>query len=64
MDDIIFDYRSLGKELAVSPEIINRFEQEASDEFPSDSMLMEIHVLRAIKTYAKATERKIISVSY
>ena len=56
MENLMFNYRSLGEELAVSPEIIQQFEQEAHKEFPSDNMLMEIHILRAVKTYAKTTE--------
>ena len=51
MENAIFDYRSLGKELAVPDEIIHKFEQEACDEFPFDNMMMEIHILRAIKAY-------------
>jgi len=57
----MFDYRSLGEKLAVPLEIIQQFEQEAYKEFPFDNMLMEIHILRAVKSYAKTTER-VISV--
>jgi hypothetical protein len=53
MEDLIFDYKSLGGDLAVPMEIIKKFEKEACHEFPFDNMLMEIHVLRAIKNYAK-----------
>jgi hypothetical protein len=53
MEDLIFDYKSLGDNLAVPVEIIEQFEKEARHEFPFDNMLMEIHVLRAIKNYAK-----------
>ncbi|MDR1249446.1 MAG: hypothetical protein LBK63_09115 [Treponema sp.] len=53
MEDLIFDYKSLGDNLAVPMEIIEEFEKEARHEFPFDNMLMEIHVLRAIKNYAK-----------
>jgi pentose-5-phosphate-3-epimerase len=59
MENLMFDYRSLGEELAVPPEIVQQFEQEAHKEFPFDNMLMEIHVLRAVKTYAKTTGRMI-----
>ena len=58
MENVIFDYRSLGRELAVPTEIIHKYEQEARSEFPSDNMLMEIHILRALKAYAKATTRE------
>jgi len=59
MEALMFDYRSLGEELAVPSEIVHKFEKEAHKEFPSDNMLMEIHILRAIKAYAKTTERMI-----
>ena len=55
----MFDYRTLGNKLAVPSEIIQKFEQEARNEFPFDNMLMEIHILRAVKEYARTTERKI-----
>jgi len=61
MENLMFDYRSLGEKLAVPLEIIQQFEQEAYKEFPFDNMLMEIHILRAVKSYAKTTER-VISV--
>jgi len=50
----MFDYRSLGEKLAVPSRIVQKIEEEVRNEFPLDNMLMEIHILRAIKTYAKA----------
>jgi len=61
MENLMFDYWSLGEELAVPSEVIQQFEQEAHDEFPFDNMLMEIHVLRAVKAYAKS-EKQMVSV--
>jgi hypothetical protein len=57
MENLMFDYWSRGEELSVPPEIIQRFEQEAHNEFPFDNMLMEIHILRAVKTYAKSEKQ-------
>jgi len=57
----MFDYRSLGEKLAVPPKIVQKIEEEARDEFPFDNMLMEIHILRAVKAYAK-TSRRVMSV--
>jgi hypothetical protein len=57
MKNLMFDYKSLGKDLAVPAEIIHKFEKEAHNEFQFDNMLMEIHILRAIKAYAKTTTR-------
>jgi len=59
MENLMFDYKSLGEELAVPSEIIQQYEQEAHKEFPLDKMLMEIHILRAVKAYAKTKKRTI-----
>ena len=53
MNDIMFDYRFIGKNLTVPTRIVQKFEKEARKDFPYDDMLMEIHVLRAIKSYAR-----------
>ena len=58
MEKLMFDYRSLADQLAVPSEIIQQFEQEAHKEFPFDNMLMEIHILRAVKAYAKTSGQK------
>ena len=57
MDNIIFDYRSFGEEMDIPTEIVQLFEKEAYNEFPNDNMLMEIHVLRAVKAYVKTNSR-------
>ena len=57
MESVMFDYRSLGEKLAISPEIVQKIEEEARNEFPFDNMLREIHILRAIKAYAKQLHR-------
>jgi hypothetical protein len=57
MENMMFDYQSLGKDLAVPAEIMQKLEKEAINEFPFDKMLMEIHVLRAMKAYAKSNMR-------
>jgi hypothetical protein len=53
MENLMFDYKSLGENLAVPKAVVKKLENEARNEFPFDNMLMEIHVLRAIKYYAK-----------
>ena len=55
MENLMFDYRSLGEKLAVPPKIVQKIEEEVRNEFPFDNMLMEIHILRAVKAYAKST---------
>ena len=54
MDAVMFDYWMLGKELSVPEEIIQGIEEETRNEFPFDSMLAELHILRAVKAYARA----------
>jgi hypothetical protein len=53
MENLIFDYKSTGENLDVPIEIVRNFEEEARTEFPFDNMLMELHVLRAVKSFAK-----------
>ena len=53
MGNVMFDYRSLGKRLAVPAKIVQKIEKEVRNEFPFDPMLREIHIFRAVKTYAK-----------
>jgi hypothetical protein len=45
--------------LSIPKEIVKKFENEAHNEFPFDNMLMEIHVLRAIKSYAKTNSQMV-----
>jgi hypothetical protein len=61
MENLMFDYRSLGEKLAVPLKVVEKIEEEARDEFPFDNMLMEIHILRAVKAYAK-TSKQVMSV--
>ena len=51
---MVFDYKTISKKLKVPTRVLGKFEQEASSEFPGDDMLRELHVLRALKAYARA----------
>ena len=57
MENIMFDYIKASKQLDIPDIVLQRFEEEASNEFPHDSMLMELHVLRAINAYAAGGKR-------
>ena len=57
MENLMFDYHSIGENMKIPLEIVQNFEKEAHNEFPFDNMMMEIHVLRAIKAYAKTNNR-------
>ena len=61
MENLMFDYRSFGEDFEIPIEIVQKFEKEAQNEFPHDNMLMEIHVLRAIKSYTK-TKKQMVSI--
>jgi hypothetical protein len=57
MENLMFDYHSVGENMSIPMEVVQKFEKEARNEFPFDNMLMEIHVLRALKSYAKINKQ-------
>ena len=54
-----FDYRKVAEELKVPENILRTIEEEVKSDFPSDKMMYELHVLRAIKSkyWEKTSER-------
>jgi len=49
--DTVFDYSTMAKEFQVSESTVRAIEKEVKREIPNDSMMMELHVLRALKAY-------------
>jgi hypothetical protein len=47
----VFDYRSVAEARGIPCDILSAIEKEARSEFPQDPMLMELHILRAVKRY-------------
>ena len=47
----VFDYRSAAEARGIPCDILSAIENEARAEFPQDPMLMELHILRAVKRY-------------
>ena len=45
-----FDYKRVAKEMRVPNIIVKKIEKEVKEDFPSDKMLYELHVLRALKS--------------
>jgi hypothetical protein len=45
-----FDYGRLAREMKVPHSILKKIKREVKKEFPSDKMLYELHVLRAIRS--------------
>lgn len=45
-----FDYKKVAREMKVPDRILKEIENEVKKEFPSDRMMYELHVLRAIRS--------------
>jgi hypothetical protein len=43
-----FDYEALSKKFNVNSEVLAQFVKEATEEFPDDNMMIELHVIRAL----------------
>jgi hypothetical protein len=52
VSDKIFDYNQAAINEGVPKSVLDRLVNEARKEFAWDDMLMELHVIRAIKAYA------------
>ena len=45
----IFDIESLADKWQIHPSLLDKFIKEAREEFPNDEMMVELHVLRALR---------------
>ena len=45
-----FDYPKVARQLKVPDDVLKKIEREVKTDFPSDKMMFELHVLRAIKS--------------
>jgi len=52
MNQLLFDYRLAAQNLHIPLKVVHDLEEEVRQEFPSDAMLMELHILRALRAYA------------
>ena len=50
--DTIFNYQSVADKFGISDNIVKKIVEEIRKEIPNDNMIMELHVLRALKSYA------------
>ncbi len=48
-DERIFDIESLADKWKIHPSLLDKFMKEAREEFPNDEMMVELHVLRALR---------------
>ena len=55
-----FDYKRLARKMKVPDTVLKKIEREVKKEFPSDKMLYELHVLRAVRSkyWQKDKDRK------
>jgi hypothetical protein len=58
MNEKIFDYNQAAINEGVPESVLDRLVNEARKEFAWDEMLMELHVVRAIKAYATSMNSK------
>ena len=45
-----FDYRRVAREMKIPFSTLRKIQKEVKKEFPSDKMMYELHVLRAVKS--------------
>ncbi|MCX5887400.1 MAG: hypothetical protein NT096_16050 [Proteobacteria bacterium] len=45
-----FDYKKVAREMRIPIGILKKIEREVKREFPSDKMMYELHVLRALRS--------------
>ena len=50
--DTIFNYQSVADKFGISDNIVKKIVEETRKEIPNDNLIMELHVLRALKSYA------------
>ena len=54
----LFDIKKKCKDLKISPKILEKIENEIRKEFPTDEMMFELHVIRALMNYSKDNQEK------
>ena len=50
--DIIFNYQSVAEKFGIPDNVVKKIVKEIKKEIPNDNMIMELHILRALKYYA------------
>ena len=52
VDTIFFNYQSVADKFGIPDNVVKKIVKEVRKEIPNDNMIMELHVLRALKSYA------------
>jgi len=50
--DTMFNYQSIADKFKIPDNIVKKIVKETKKEIPHDNMIMELHILRALKSYA------------
>ena len=50
--NIIFNYQSVADKFGIPDNVVKEIVKEIKKEIPNDNMIMELHILRALKYYA------------
>jgi len=45
-----FDYKRVARKMRIPDAVLKKIEREVKKEFPSDKMMHELHVLRAVRS--------------
>ena len=48
----MFNYQSVADKFEIPDNIVKKIVKETEKEIPNDNMIMELHILRALKSYA------------
>jgi hypothetical protein len=51
--DTIFDYQLIADKFDIPDNIVREIVMEIKEEIPNDNMIMELHIIRALKSYVK-----------
>ena len=57
MCEAIFDYYDAAVQAGIDQDTLSQIIQEAQSEFPFDEMMKELHIIRAISSYAAKSKR-------
>ena len=49
--DTIFNYQSIADKFKIPDHIVKQIVKEIREEIPNDNMTMELHIVRALKSY-------------
>jgi hypothetical protein len=58
MTEQIFDYKASAQAMNIPDKVLLAIEKDVRNEYSGDEMLAELHILRALKSYAMREKRE------